>query len=284
MADKVTNLYNAFIKSGYAMESEAQFRENLKDPKKRKAAYDALVKDGYNMEAYADFERNIGYAPKPQAAPAPASKQQQSAPAAPVAQTPAPAPQAEQKAPKPAQTWKPSEQDKIRMSYQLNTMLNDFNQRSKARIEQTRRMTEHFTPEGRKKLKAKKFQAQLAGTPTQVMGLTPPTSVSAPDTQGGETDGAEQKPIQSGQSPVPYGVKYVDGKPVTEWLLPDGRLTTSLIEADQAEYGARTVRLRNQFVERMKQNGLDPSKQEDVQKQAQLDYEAPMRKDRKSVV
>ena len=55
MADKVTNLYNAFIKSGYAMESEAQFRENLKDPKKRKAAYDALVKDGYNMEAYADF-------------------------------------------------------------------------------------------------------------------------------------------------------------------------------------------------------------------------------------
>lgn len=174
MADKVTNLYNAFIKSGYAMESEAQFRENLKDPKKRKAAYDALVKDGYNMEAYADFERNIGYAPKPQAAPAPASKQQQSAPAAPVAQTPAPAPQAEQKAPKPAQTWKPSEQDKIRMSYQLNTMLNDFNQRSKARIEQTRRMTEHFTPEGRKKLKAKKFQAQLAGTPTQVMGLTPP--------------------------------------------------------------------------------------------------------------
>lgn len=278
MADKVTNLYNAFIKSGYAMESEAQFRENLKDPKKRKAAYDALVKDGYNMEAYADFERNIGYAPKPQAAPAPASKQQQSAPAAPVAQTPAPAPQAEQKAPKPAQTWKPSEQDKIRMSYQLNTMLNDFNQRSKARIEQTRRMTEHFTPEGRKKLKAKKFQAQLAGTPTQVMGLTPPISVSAPDTQGGETDGAEQKPIQSGQSPVPYGVKYVDGKPVTEWLLPDGRLTTSLIEADQAEYGARTVRLRNQFVERMKQNGLDPSKQEDVQKQAQLDYEAPMRK------
>ena len=62
MADKVINLYNAFIKNGYAMESEAQFRENLKDPKKRKAAYDALVSDGYNMEPYADFESNIGYA------------------------------------------------------------------------------------------------------------------------------------------------------------------------------------------------------------------------------
>ena len=54
--DKVSNLYSAFVKSGYAMESEAQFRENLKDPKKRKAAYDALVADGYQMEPYADFE------------------------------------------------------------------------------------------------------------------------------------------------------------------------------------------------------------------------------------
>ncbi|WP_288717529.1 helicase-related protein [uncultured Duncaniella sp.] len=279
MADKITNLYNALVKSGYNMASEEVFRERMNDPSKRKAAYDAMVKSGYNMRPYEEFEANIGYAPKPQASPTPApAPQQQSAPAAPVVETPAPAPQAEPEAPKPAQTWKPSEQDKIRMSYQLNTMLNDFNQKSRARIEQTRRMTEHFTPEGRKKLKAKKFQAQLAGTPTQVMGLTPPTSVSASEAQGGEADGAEQKPIQSGQSPVPYGVKYVDGKPVTEWLLPDGRLTTSLIKADQAEYGARTVRLRNQFVGRMKENGLDPAKQEDVQKQAQLDYEAPMRK------
>ncbi len=59
--DKVSNLYNAFVKNGYAMEPEAQFRENLKDPKKRKAAYDALVADGYQMEPFSDFERNIGY-------------------------------------------------------------------------------------------------------------------------------------------------------------------------------------------------------------------------------
>ena len=69
--DKVSNLYSAFVKSGYAMESEAQFRENLKDPKKRKAAYDALVADGYQMEPYADFESNIGFgAPKQQPATA----------------------------------------------------------------------------------------------------------------------------------------------------------------------------------------------------------------------
>ena len=79
--DKVTNLYNAFVKNGYAMEPEAQFRENLKDPKKRKAAYDALVADGSNMDPFADFESNIGFgAPTPAPASAP---RQQATPAAP---------------------------------------------------------------------------------------------------------------------------------------------------------------------------------------------------------
>ena len=135
------------------------------------------------------------------------------------------------------------------MSYQIHTMLNDFNQRSKARVEQTRRMTERFTPEGRKKLKAAKFQAQLAGTPTSVMGLTPNVSAAPADGQQGATDGAEApKPLLSGQSPVPYGVVIENGERKTQWLLPDGSLTTDLIEADKAEYGARRVRLMNQFV------------------------------------
>ena len=162
------------------------------------------------------------------------------------------------------------------MSYQMHTMLNDFKQKSKARIEQVQRMTEPLTPEGRKKLKAAKFQAQLAGTPTKVMGLTPPTP--APATEGAEVAAegeAQQQPVQSGQSPVPYGVKYIDGKAVTQWLLPDGRLTTNYLEADQAEYGARTARLRHQFENRMKQNGLDPAKPEDVEMQAQFDAQAP---------
>ena len=124
--DKVTNLYNAFVKNGYAMEPEAQFRENLKDPKKRKAAYDALVADGYNMEPFADFESNIGFgAPTPAPAPTAPTPQQQ----APVQSQP------EQAA------WHPTEQDKIRMSYQMHTMLNDFKQKSKALIEQVQRMT-----------------------------------------------------------------------------------------------------------------------------------------------
>lgn len=282
--DKVTNLYNAFVKNGYAMEPEAQFRENLKDPKKRKAAYDALVADGYNMEPFADFESNIGFsAPTPAPAPTAPTPQQQAQPAATAAPTSVPASAtAEEQEQASAQSqpeqpaWQPSEQEKIRMSYQMHTMLNDFKQKSKARIEQVQRMTEPLTPEGRKKLKAAKFQAQLAGTPTKVMGLTPPTPAPATEGAEGAAEGeAQQQPVQSGQSPVPYGVKYIDGKAVTQWLLPDGRLTTSLSEADQTEYGARTARLRHQFENRMKQNGLDPAKPEDVEMQAQFDAQAP---------
>ena len=306
--DKVTNLYNAFVKNGYAMEPEAQFRENLKDPKKRKAAYDALVADGYNMEPFADFESNIGFgAPAP--APTTTAPQQQAQPAATAAPTSAPASttaeEQEQASvqPEPEQpVWQPSEQKKIRMAYEMHfgkdeaipdgvdekgetkfkfrhtPGLMEFNERSRKRVEQTRRMTERMTPEGRKKLKAAKFQAQLAGTPTKVMGLTPPKPLkSASDAEQEEaTEGAaQQQPVQSGQSPVPYGVKYIDGKAVTQWLLPDGRLTTNYLEADQAEYGARTARLRHQFENRMKQNGLDPAKPEDVEMQAQFDAQAP---------
>lgn len=272
--DKVTNLYNAFVKNGYAMESETQFRENLKDPKKRKAAYDALVADGYNMEPFADFESNIGFgAPAP--TPAPRQQAKPTATAAP-ASAPASAPAEEPEQASVQSAWKPTEQEKIRMSYQIHTMLNDFNQRSRARIQQIQRMTEPFTPEGRKKRRAMEFQAKLAGAPTKVMGITPPTSAPATDIAQGEAETApQQQPVQSGQSPVPYGVKYVDGKPVTQWLLPDGRLTTSLIEADQAEFGARTTRLRHQFENRMKENGLDPAKPEDVEMQAQLDAQSP---------
>lgn len=280
--DKISKMYNALVKSGYNMASEEVFRQRMSDPNKRKAAYDALKKSGYNMRPYDEFEANIGYgepAPAPaQASAPPASTQQSPTPTATPTPKATPAP-AEASAPAQQARWQPTEQEKIRMSYQLHTMMNDFNQRSRARVEQTRRMIERITPEGRKKLKAAKFQAQLAGTPTSIMGLTPNVSVAPADGQQGANDGAEApKPLLSGQSPVPYGVVIENGERKTQWLLPDGSLTTDLIEADKAEYGARRVRLMNQFVERMRANGLDPSKQEDVQRQAQLDYEAPIRK------
>ena len=59
--DKISNLYKTFVNEGYEMEPEEKFRQNLNDPKRRRAAYDALVSSGYDMEPYGEFERNIGY-------------------------------------------------------------------------------------------------------------------------------------------------------------------------------------------------------------------------------
>lgn len=281
--DKVTNLYNAFVKNGYAMESESQFRENLKDPKKRKAAYDALVADGYNMDPFADFESNIGFGVP---APIPTS-QPQAQPTATAAPTSTPAPTAQaptQSAPAPTPqqpkqpAWQPTEQEKIRMQYNMFNMLNDFNQRSKERMERVRRMSEPYTEECRQRRKAKKFEARMAGVDTKVLGITPPMSQSQDKGEAqADVEGAAQPQDspRTTQSPMPYGVKYVDGKPVAQWLLPDGSLTTSYLEADQAEYMARTNRLRNVFEKRMTQNGLDPTNQEDVETQAQLDAQTP---------
>lgn len=260
--DDIKWLYGKLKAKGYNVGTEQEFTSSLANEADRQWYYDKAKGMGLNMGSMADF--NSMYAPQTaQPAPAPASApRQQATPAS----TPAPTAQAPtQSAPVPASqqqqqpAWHPTEQDKIRMSYQIHTMLNDFNQKSKARIAQVQRMTEPFTPEGRKKRAAKKFQAQLAGTKTTAgLGLNVPSGQ-----------------IYDGGSPQPYGVEYVDGKPVTQWLMPDGSLTTSQFAADRAEDTARKNRLRHQFENRMKQNGLDPAKPEDVEMQAQYDAQAP---------
>lgn len=277
--DDIKWLYGKLKAKGYDIGNEQEFTTSLTNEADRQWYYEKAKGMGLNIGSIEDF--NSLYAPQtaqPATPPTQAPAVQSTATAAPTS-TPTPTEEPEQA---PVQSapqqpaWQPTEQDKIRMSYQMHTMLNDFNQRSKERIAQIQRMAEPFTAEGRKKRKAMEFQAQLAGTPTKVMGLTPPTSAPASDrAQSDVEEAAQPQPIQSGQSPVPYGVKYIDGKPVTQWLLPDGRLTTSFMEADQAEYGARTARLRHQFENRMKQNGLDPAKPEDVEMQAQYDAQAP---------
>lgn len=277
--DDIKWLYGKLKAKGYDIGNEQEFTTSLTNEADRQWYYEKAKGMGLNIGSIEDF--NSLYAPQtaqPATPPTQAPAVQPTATAAPTS-TPTPAEEPEQapvQSAPPQPAWQPTEQDKIRMSYQMHTMLNDFNQRSKERIAQIQRMAEPFTAEGRKKRKAMEFQAQLAGTPTKVMGLTPPTSAPASDGAQSDVEGAAQpQPIQSGQSPVPYGVKYIDGKPVTQWLLPDGRLTTSFMEADQAEYGARTARLRHQFENRMKQNGLDPAKPEDVEMQAQYDAQAP---------
>ncbi|MDE6072772.1 MAG: hypothetical protein K2G53_09530, partial [Muribaculaceae bacterium] len=199
---------------------------------------------------------------------------------------------------KAEEPWRPSVQEKIRMDYERRFGKNriaktgtdengapvygvvhtlgtyDIEQDARGRVESGERLREKYTQSGRDKRKAAEMQSRAAGMYTKPLGMISGAS--------GEGDGVEVKTKETdnmpAQSPELYGVKYVDGKPVNEWLMPDGSLSTDFVKADNAESGARRQRLQDQFVSRMRENGLDPSKQEDVQRQAQLDYVAPISK------
>lgn len=223
---------------------------------------------GLDMGSMDDFESM--YAPKAAQAPkreTPSSGQRK--PASAVSASPE---QPKQQKPKGTPM---TEQDKIRMSLQMGQMKQQVQQGIANTNAKIGRMMEPLTQKGRERRRLGEFQARMAGTPTHVVGFNTASPASA---SSGARGGSQQKPVQSEQSPQPYGVKYENGKAKTQWVLPDGTLTTSLTEANQAEYEARTARLAHQFQNRMKENGLDPNKPEDVRKQAQLDYEAPMRK------
>ena len=264
--DDIKWLYGKLKAKGYNIGSEAEFRSSLANGEDRKWYYEKAKGMGLDMGSMADFESM--YAPK--AAPkreTPSSGQRK--PASAVSASPE---QPKQQKPKGTPM---TEQDKIRMSLQMGQMKQQVQQGIANTNAKIGRMMEPLTQKGRERRRLGEFQARMAGTPTHVVGFN--TASPAPASSGAR-GGSRQKPVQSEQSPQPYGVKYENGKAKTQWVLPDGTLTTSLIEANQAEYEARTARLAHQFQNRMKENGLDPNKPEDVRKQAQLDYEAPMRK------
>ena len=274
---KLKQLYATLQKGGYEQDYDTFVKGFTGNDHyaNRKQVYDLLSANGAQIgSSYEEFMQKM-QAPKPQAQAqrptAPHAKPQVTTSAAPAQQKPAataaPAPQ--------KKGWQPTEQQKIQMSYNLGQMRQQVQQGIANTNAKIGRIMMPVTKEGRKKLSAGMFAAQLAGTPTRVVGFAPPQQPSQ-GKGGGQQQG--QKPVESEQSPLPYGVVYENGKPKTQWLLPDGTLTTSLTEANHAEYAARKTRLAHQFQDRMKENGLDPNKPEDVQRQAQLDYEAPLRK------
>lgn len=266
--DDIKWLYGKLKAKGYNIGSEAEFKSSLANGEDRKWYYEKAKGMGLNMGSMDDFESM--YAPK--AAPAPKRETPSSGQRKPASAVSASPEQPKQQKPKGTPM---TEQDKIRMSLQMGQMKQQVQQGIANTNAKIGRMMEPLTQKGRERRRLGEFQARMAGTPTHVVGFN--TASPAPAGSGAR-GGSQQKPVQSEQSPQPYGVKYENGKAKTQWVLPDGTLTTSLIEANQAEYEARTARLAHQFQDRMKENGLDPNKPEDVRKQAQLDYEAPMRK------
>lgn len=285
--DKIDQLYDALKKDGAVSKSREYFRSKMLAPGKegyhnRLQLYNALKADGaIESPTYEEFGKRLGLhavntapAPKPQQQKPQATAPQATAPGQrkPASAVSASPEQPKQQKPKGTPM---TEQDKIRMSLQMGQMKQQVQQGIANTNAKIGRMMEPLTQKGRERRRLGEFQTRMAGTPTHVVGFN--TASPAPASSGAR-GGSRQKPVQSEQSPQPYGVKYENGKAKTQWVLPDGTLTTSLIEANQAEYEARTARLAHQFQNRMKENGLDPNKPEDVRKQAQLDYEAPMRK------
>ena len=223
---------------------------------------------GLDMGSMDDFESM--YAPK--AAPAPKRETTSSGQRKPASAVSAYQEQPKQQKPKGTPM---TEAERMQMGYSVGQMVGKAQQGVRSTNAKIGRMLEPTTQKGRERRRLGEFQARMAGTPTHVVGF----NTASPAPAGSSSRGSsQQKPVQSEQSPQPYGVKYENGKAKTQWVLPDGTLTTSLTEANQAEYEARTARLAHLFHDRMKENGLDPNKPEDVRKQAQLDYEAPMRK------
>lgn len=269
--DKIDQLYDALKKDGAVSKSREYFRSKILAPGKegyhnRLQLYNALKADGaIESPTYEEFGKRLGLHAV-NTAPAPKPRQQKPQATAPQATAPA-----QQK------PYVMSEQDKIRLQLQMGQMKQQVQQGIYNTNAKIGRMMQPLTPKGRERRRSGELQARVAGTPTSVVGFR--TAPQQPAQGGGNGAGAaSQDNVHSEQSPQPYGVVYENGKAKTQWVLADGSLTTSLAEANQAEYEARTARLARQFQDRMKENGLDPNKTEDVQRQAQLDAEAPMRK------
>ena len=139
--DDIKWLYGKLKAKGYDIGNEQEFTTSLTNEADRQWYYEKAKGMGLNIGSIEDF--NSLYAPQtaqPATPPTQAPAVQSTATAAPTS-TPTPTEEPEQ-APAPVQSapqqpaWQPTEQDKIRMSYQMHTMLNDFNQRSKDGIAQ----------------------------------------------------------------------------------------------------------------------------------------------------
>lgn len=111
------------------MESEEDFRKNLLDSTKRKAAYDALVKDGYDMEPFEEFESNIGFGKER------TSSQQSGNSASGTVEEPI--------SPANEQTWQPTEKEKVAMLTETDRIMNDVKSHTQTFNERIDNMQEY---------------------------------------------------------------------------------------------------------------------------------------------
>ena len=280
-SEDISWLYGKLKARGYDIGSEQEFTRSLANEQDRRWYYDKASSMGLQLGSMDDF--NSLFAPR-SAAEAARPEQNgtgnegrgtRAATLAPATQAQAAAATGAAEAARPEQneaataaaneattaSFDPDAHLRVADSFRTNTA---------GAVESVQRLAERGTQAGRDRLRAAKSGARLAGAPTRVLGLSAGGAGEAalPEQNGG---GEETQGYQSRERVVPYGIHYVDGKPVTEWLLPDGRTTTDLTEADAAEHAAAGARLNDEFEKRMRKNHLLPGSSDHRRRQAILD-------------
>lgn len=247
--DKRRQVYDMLVQRTGYQDTYDDFNTLIDDPAKRRKVYDMMVERTGYQDTYDEFDKFIR----------PVEPQYDSN-STDTATSPVPLNKASNEGQK---GWLPSPMQKAAMIAEIHSGVDKTIGNMQGSVDKVRRLVESNTDEGRNKRKAAEMQARMVGTPVRVPGLTADTNSSAT----GNESGNQGNP----NSPIPYGVKMENGEAKTEWLLPDGSLSTSLIDADNAEFGARKARLQHEFVKRMEENGLDPVKKSDIEEQRKKD-------------
>ena len=236
ITDNRRKLYDAISNRFSDAGSWDEFNAKLDDEDNRRKLYDAMQSEFDDIGSWEDFNSRVYDA-------------QQVSPSQPEASA------VQVKSQPKQQRWRPSVQDKIRMSYNLWQSQQNFNAGMRNRKERTKRRSMQYTDKGRKQLRAAKTAAKMAGLPSQA-GM-------------GFHDGLPQG---EGQAPTPHRiVSGQDGKPTVEWLFNDGDVSTDMASAYGYDIDARQNRLKNEFEGRMRRGGLDPTNPKDVEMQAAID-------------
>lgn len=268
--DNAKRLYNALRESGYDTDflgDENYFVDALKNKEDRDMLWEEVaLRDNFNIGARDWYENELTAPTTSTIDDAPDDVQRSLATPKPASQPASkPQPQVAQK-PQGGTPFNPQGKGAA-----INNMLaksREVVSGMQDAADKTRRMVENapMNPQGQQLAKAHDMQRQMNGQ-QKPMGL----SNWGAGQQQAEQSGEDNKPMRSMQSPQPYGTVMENGERKQQWLLGDGTVTSSYLQADAAETQARGARLQHEFTRRMQGNGLDPAKKEDIKRQQELD-------------
>lgn len=275
--DKINQLYQWLKEDGADVGTESEFSkwftaDGERGYNNRKQVWQAFKLDGADVgDTYEEFMSLIK-SEKPASQPPVETSVADSEPQ--VTATEAETLQAQ---PQAAQTAIPLSDDaRKRMAMQMEVMKQNqaaYTANTGKIVDDAKRMMQQnpMTEQGRQQAKVGEMQRQLLGEQKPI-GLGSGSNSGNKSQQSGQQQANAINTI----SPTAYGITKKDGKWTTQYMLPTGELTDDLLQVDAAETAARHGRLTQEFLRRMKDNGLDPAKKEDVQKQANMDYFAPL--------